>query len=215
MEKEQYFKEFQDLCVNILAQSGNCQDSQKAFKEANTIPQLVVAWKRFWNGILTEVPVQVVTAFAKLYSVYKDDINKAGVYYNEEPQSVPTQAMIIIGDSEQNIEIHGNHHIYVLGNAAVSVYDNSSVYVGSANANVSLYGYVRANVKAGMVAAHEHSYINGSGVLSCYDASVVNIMGGTLDDYGHSKITAYNDAVVNSFTSKKIQLFGFATLNKR
>lgn len=215
MEKEQYFKEFQNLCVNILAQSENCQDSQKAFKEADTIPQLVSAWKRFWNGVLTEVSVQVVTAFANLYSVYRDDINKAGVYYNEEPQDVPTPAMVLVGDGEQEVEIHGNHHVYVLGNAPVSVYGNCSVYVGSTEANVSLYDYVRANVKAGTVAAHDRSYINGSGSLSCYDASVVNITGGTLDDYGHGKITAYNNAVVSSFTSKRIQLYGYATLNRR
>ena len=62
---KQYFIRFQELCIDILSQSDNCQESQNMFREAKSVPELVAAWQRFWAGVLHEVPEQVITAFSK------------------------------------------------------------------------------------------------------------------------------------------------------
>ena len=85
MKQDEYFLRFQQLCIGILAQSDNCMESQQQFKSARSVPELVTAWQRFWAGVLHEVPEQVIKAFADLYPVYRDDIIRAGVYYNEAP----------------------------------------------------------------------------------------------------------------------------------
>lgn len=87
---DKYFSRFQDLCTRILAQSDNCQESQQAFKSAKSVPELVTAWQFYWNGVLHEVPEQVLAAFNKFYPEYHDDIARAGIYFNESPATVPS-----------------------------------------------------------------------------------------------------------------------------
>lgn len=80
-----YFSRFQSLCLRILSQSDNCQESQRAFRSAKSVPELVTAWQFYWNGVLHEVPDQVLAAFDRYYPEYRDDIARAGIYYNEAP----------------------------------------------------------------------------------------------------------------------------------
>ena len=247
MKQDEYFLRFQQLCIGILAQSDNCMESQQQFKSARSVPELVTAWQRFWAGVLHEVPEQVIKAFADLYPVYRDDIIRAGVYYNEAPPvgiypenpispispsdaaTVPsasplgptTNAMILIGDapatmpddspsgetaSPSDLVIHGRNRVYVLGDLPVTVTDNSSVHVNSDRAVVTVCGSARANIERGTLIARDRAVVNGKGLITCYDATTIYVSGGVLHDKGHLDIIAYNDAVINSFTSRRIKL---------
>lgn len=246
MKQDEYFLRFQQLCIGILAQSDNCMESQQQFKAARSVPELVTAWQRFWAGVLHEVPEQVIKAFADLYPVYRDDIIRAGVYYNEAPPvgiypenpispvspsdaaTVPsasplgptTNAMILIGDaptvpdgspsgetaSPSDLVIHGRNRVYVLGNLPVTVTDNSSVHVNSDRAVVTVCGSARANIEQGTLVARDRAVVNGKGDITCYDATTIYVSGGVLHDKGHLDIIAYNDAVINSFTNRRIKL---------
>ena len=238
MKKDPYFDRFQQLCIGILAQSDNCMESQQQFKAARSVPELVTAWQRFWAGVLHEVPEQVIKAFADLYPVYREDIIRAGVYYNEAPPvgiyppdpivpvspiekaTVPsgspagpsvTNAMILIGDrpvgsDTSHLVIRGRHRVYVLGDLPVTVTDNSSVHINSARANVTVTGSARANIEQGTLIARDRAVVNGKGDITCYDSTTIYVAGGVLHDKGHLDIIAYNDAVINSFTSRRIKL---------
>ena len=260
MKQDEYFLRFQQLCIGILAQSDNCMESQQQFKAARSVPELVTAWQRFWAGVLHEVPEQVIKAFADLYPVYRDDIIRAGVYYNEAPPvgiypenpispispsdaatvhsasplGPTTNAMILIGDapsspvlgdsvaeneatvpddspsgetaSPSDLVIHGRNRVYVLGNLPVTVTDNSSVHINSARANVTVTGSARANIEQGTLIARDRAVVNGKGDITCYDSTTIYVSGGVLHDKGHLDIIAYNDAVINSFTSRRIKL---------
>lgn len=253
MKQDEYFLRFQQLCIGILAQSDNCMESQQQFKAARSVPELVTAWQRFWAGVLHEVPEQVIKAFADLYPVYRDDIIRAGVYYNEAPpvgiypenpispvspsdaattSSVSplgptTNAMILIGDaptvpdgspsgetaSPSDLVIHGRNRVYVLGNLPVTVTDNSSVHVNSDRAVVTVCGSARANIERGTLIARDRAVVNGKGLITCYDSTTIYVSGGVLHDKGHLDIIAYNDAVINSFTNRRIKLNDQAILN--
>ena len=78
--KEQKALRFKNLCISILAQSGNCKDSQHDFNDTHTIGQMCSAWWKYWHGLITEVPQQVVKAFENFYPDFKDEINAAGFY---------------------------------------------------------------------------------------------------------------------------------------
>ncbi len=205
-----YFQRFQDLCIGILAQSDNCLESQALFRSARTVPELVTAWQRFWAGVMHEVPEQVIAAFADLYPVYRDDINRAGVFYNEAPPAEFNHGMVLVGDAPAAdaaaITISGRHRVYVLGDAPITVGGSSSVHVNAARANVTLSDCARANIEQGTLVARGRSIVNGRGDMTCFDAATIYISGGTLTDHGHLNIVAFNDAVVRSFTNRRIQL---------
>lgn len=207
------FTSFQNLCIRILAQSDNCQESQDLFHAAKTIPELVSAWQRYWAGLLHEVPEQVIEAFSKFYPDYRSEIIRAGVYYNEEPPSDTFNSIVLVGDKGSvcgdavaTLKITGRHRVFVLGDLHVSCHGNCNILVNSLRANVDIHDSCRCNIEAGTVSAHDRTIVTGKGNVACYDSSTIYMMGGTLHDHGHFAITAYNDAVVHSFTDRKIIL---------
>ncbi len=218
MTEDNHFSRFQQLCLSILAQSDNCQESQDLFRAANTVPELVAAWRKFWAGLLHEVPEQVIAAFNNFYPTYRSDLHRAGIFYNEDPSSVlgvfPAEgsSVVLVGDFTVPLSLSGRFRVYVLGSTPLTCHGHSNVHVNSPRANVTLHDHCRANVEAGTVIAHDRSIINGRGDIICHDSTTVILMGGTLHDHGHLAITAYNDAVIHSFTSKKITLHDHAQL---
>ena len=122
-----------------------------------------------------------------------------------------TNAMILIGDrpvgsDTSQLTIRGRHRVYVLGDLPVTVTDNSSVHINSARANVTVTGSARANIEQGTLIARDRAVVNGKGDITCYDSTTIYVAGGVLHDKGHLDIIAYNDAVINSFTSRRIKL---------
>ena len=226
---DKYFSRFQDLCIRILSQSDNCQESRQAFKSAKSVPELVTAWQFYWNGVLHEVPEQVLAAFNKFYPEYHDDIARAGIYFNESPATVPSgspeglevgvptpsPSMVLIGDSDKPVHIEGRHRVYVLGNTPVTCSGQCNVNVIAERANVTLLGNCRCNAEAGTIIVKDRSVFNGKGNVTCYDSATVFIAGGTLEDHGHLNISAYSDSVVSSFTKQRIILYDQATITIR
>lgn len=226
---DKYFSRFQDLCIRILSQSDNCQESQQAFKSAKSVPELVTAWQFYWNGVLHEVPEQVLAAFNKFYPEYHDDIARAGIYFNESPATVPSgspedlevgvttpsPSMVLIGDSDKPVHIEGRHRVYVLGNTPVTCSGQCNVNVIAERANVTLLGNCRCNAEAGTIIVKDRSVFNGKGNVTCYDSATVFIAGGTLEDHGHLNISAYSDSAISSFTKQRIILYDQATITIR
>ena len=213
MEKSEYFLRFQQMCIDILAKSGNCAESQSFFRNATTVPELVSAWKRYWAGLLHEVPELVIDAFRKNYDIYRKDINLAAVYYNEAPPATASVSIVLVGNSDQNwnnltsmLAINGRHRVYVLGNHDVKVEGACNVFVNADDARVRLYDSCRANLKKGIVWAKDRSVVNGKGHVVCYDATTIKAFGGIVEDYGHQSIDAYNDTVVRTSINKRITL---------
>jgi hypothetical protein len=213
---KQYFIRFQELCIDILSQSDNCQESQNMFREAKSVPELVAAWQRFWAGVLHEVPEQVITAFSKLYPVYRSDIIRAGVYYNESPIT-NSGGMVLVGDKPEGVAINpvvitGRHRVYVLGDMPVTVDDNCSVHVAADRADVIVKGHARAVIEQGKLTARDFAFVSGKGNITCYDAATLYVNGGRLDDHGHMEIVASGDAMVYSFTNRRITVQANAKL---
>lgn len=202
-------EKFKALCIDILAQSGNCQESQLAFRGTESIQQMCAAWHKYWHGMITEVPKQVMAAFHDFYPDYKREINDAGIFYNEDS---PT-GNVLIGDSTETIHLYHAHTAYILGNARVVLHNIASALVMNPDCHVELRDFSRATVKEGHAVARNRSRLTTNASAECYDMSVVNITAGTLTDHGHRAIYAFGNAVVNSFTRQFISIYDNAKVN--
>lgn len=213
------FQKFQRVCLDVLSQSNNCAESQQLFGSAESIPEMVGAWQKFWAGMIHEVPEQVIKVFTEFYPVYREKIRLGGLYYDEAPvltlSSPMASCMVLVGDGDEPLEVSGRHRVYIIGARPVICRGNCKVYVCADRAQVDIYDNCRCNAEAGRVTAYGRSYLNGKGTLACHDSSTVYIVGGTLSDYGHLRIDAYNDAKVDSFTSRCITLHNQAELTIR
>lgn len=207
MTKEQQFKQ---LCISILAQSGNCADSQRDFGAIATIQEMCGAWHKYWHGMLTEVPQQVVSAFDEFYSDFKAEINEAGIFYNEDSR----QGIVIIGNSDTPVHLYFARNAYILGKAHVILHLQASAIAMHSDCKVELLDYARATVQQGYGIARNRSTLTTQGDAECYNSSTIRITNGTLQDNGHMQIDAYGDAIVHSFTDRNITLYDNATIKK-
>lgn len=183
------FIEFKQLCLDILAQSGNCAESRIAFADCTTIPQLAQVWKRYMDGILNEVPEQFISAFDRLYGEYKDEINLAEIYYNEPA----ARGIVFVGRCETPLRIYGigpaAPKVYVLGPAHVTLLGHCQGYCNAEGATLELRDSSSGVVRKG------HGIVRNFARLSCrttcesYDASLVTLAeGATIQDNGHRRI---------------------------
>lgn len=207
--KDQKALRFKKLCISILAQSGNCKESQHDFNDTHTISQMCSAWWKYWHGLITEVPQQVVKAFEDFYPDFKDEINAAGFYYNEDSPN----GIVLVGNSNNVIHLSQSHRITVLGKAHVVLHLSATALVLNPDCKVDLHDTSRATVKQGYAIAHDYSQLTTFCDAECYNQSVVHITNSTLNDKGHRAIYAYGSATINSFTTRLITLYDNSKLN--
>lgn len=202
---------FKTLCVNILAQSGNCQESQHAFKSTQSIPDMCEAWRKYWHGLITEVPQQVIDAFKSVYPEFKADINQGGIFYNEDS---PT-GTVLVGDTDEDIHLYSSRKIYVLGKAHVVLHNAATALVMNEGCKVELLDGSKATIKAGYGIARNYAHLVTCQEAECYDQSVVFMTDGTLHDHGHQKINAFGTALIDTFTNRLMDLYDSARIEIR
>lgn len=207
--KDQKALRFKQLCISILAQSGNCKESQHDFNGTHTISQMCSAWWKYWHGLITEVPQQVVKAFEDYYPDFKEEINAAGFYYNEDSPN----GIVLVGNSNDVIHLSQSHRITILGKVYVHLHQSASALVLNPDCKIELHDNSRATVKQGYAIARDSSQLTTFGNAECYNRAVVHITNGTLHDQGHQAIYAYGSATINSFTTRLITLCDNSKLN--
>ena len=208
---EQHTQRFKTLCVNILAQSGNCQESQHAFISAQSIPDMCEAVRKEGHGLITEVPQQVIDAFKAVYPEFKTDINQGGIFYNEDS---PT-GTVLVGDTDDVIHLYSSRKIYVLGKAHVILHNAATALVMNEGCKIELLDGSKATIKAGYGIARNYAHLVTGSEAESYDQSVVFITDGTLHDHGHQKINAFGTAVIDTFTNRLIDLYDSARIEIR
>lgn len=209
--QEQRTQRFKTLCVHILAQSGNCQESQHAFRSTQSIPEMCEAWRKYWHGLITEVPQQVIDAFKAVYPEFKADINLGGIFYNEDS---PT-GTVLVGDTDEEIHLYSSRKIYVLGKAHVILHNAATALVMNEGCKVELLDGSKATIKAGYGIARNYAHLVTCQEAECYDQSVVFITDGILHDHGHKKINAFGTALIDTFTHRLIDLYDSARIEIR
>ena len=208
MTEEEKFQRLKTLNIDILSQSGNCEASQQMFGAATCVHELCEAWYKYWFGLVTEVPKQVAQAFSVMYSEIKDEVNAAGIFYNEDSP----QGYVIIGDSTEPIHLYRARHAYVLGNAHVVLHACAHATGMSGGCTIELLDSSTATIDNGYGIARDRSELTTKCDAECHGSAKVRITDAVLTDNGHLRITAYGTATVRSFTDRLIYLYDSSTI---
>ena len=169
------------------------------------------AWRKYWHGLITEVPQQVIDAFKAVYPEFKADINQGGIFYNEDS---PT-GTVLVGDTDEEIHLYSSRKIYVLGKAHVILHNAATALVMNEGCKVELLDGSKATIKAGYGIARNYAHLVTGSDAESYDQSVVFITDGTLHDHGHQKINAFGTATIDTFTDRLIDLYDKAKIEIR
>lgn len=169
------------------------------------------AWRKYWHGLITEVPQQVIDAFKAVYPEFEADINQGGIFYNEDS---PT-GTVLVGDTDEEIHLYSSRKIYVLGKAHVILHNAATALVMNEGCKVELLDGSKATIKAGYGIARNYAHMVTCNEAESYDQSVVFITDGTLHDHGHQKINAFGTALIDTFTRRLIDLYDSARIEIR
>lgn len=163
------------MCISVLSQSGNCAASQSDFHTATNVPELCQAFKRYWDGLRTEVPQQVIACFEAHYPTYRDEIRQAHIAYNESHPA--PGAFILIGSGTHDIDSSfvNPQRVTVLGPATLTLRGNSRAYINHPDAVVTLRNHTRAALIQGTVHAHDWSVCTSAPgtTTHTYDSSTI------------------------------------------
>lgn len=205
-----------EACHDACHERHACTHGYKELMDSKTVEEIATVLRRYWQELVSKQYADVICEEMPYhYEELKDGFNKAGVYFNECPQGVMQQAFVLIGNSDKPVHIYGNSSAYVLGKVHVIGHDQSRLYCDQSDGKIELLDYAKGVLTAGYAIVRNRAQLDASADCECHNAATVLITAGTLTDHGHMQISAYKDAVVNSFTNRKIALYNNAKLTIR
>ena len=147
-------QQFIDINRAVLAQSENCEESQALLAKAKTLQDIKYFWQSYINGIVTEVPEQVLSAFEQHWAEYGEALNRCGIRYNEDGDRWD---LCIIGNTDKVIHLDYHAKAYVLGKAKVIAHECAQVYCFSPEAHIVLKGSSFGNIHKGTVETYNYA----------------------------------------------------------
>lgn len=204
------------ICNDACHERKACAQGHTEIMQAESVTALAYVWRRYWSEFISDQYADIIRVnLPAVYPDIREGMIAAQVYFNECPKDAIQTPFVIVGDSDSPVHIYGYAVCHVLGNAHVIAHDHTRIYCSQADGKVELMDWSYGDVSAGYAIAHNHSTLDARTECECYNASNVRISAGTLHDYGHFSIWAHNDAMVDSFTNMKINLYNNAKLTIR
>ena len=139
-------QQFINLVHKVLAQSDNCADSNAMLDKCENYDQVRRFWEYYINGIINEVPEQVLQTFADYWNEYGDNLRKAGIYFNED---CAKWDLCIIGNTDKEVHLRYRCKAYVLGKATVVAHDRAQVFSFCDDAHIILKDSSFGNIRKG------------------------------------------------------------------
>lgn len=201
------FEELKEICRRACHERNACRDGFAALMQSENIAQMMQVWRDNWRDLYESKYADILPQhIGEAYARFGDEMRAAGIRVNEDAGD----GMLIVADPGRPVRAYGTADCYVFGTAEVTGTDNATVHARSEGAKIVLTGHAQGYLKAGSAEVREFAGVSGTFDGECHQAAYVILKGGTLRDYGHLEISAWNDAVVYSNTRKKISLNGDA-----
>lgn len=208
------FDQLKDICTTACHTRHACAEGYCAMLAAENVSQLMAVWRANWEDLVESKYADIINdqlPALYLYPTLRAEMNAAGIYVNECPQTAPEYVLVIVTDHDGIVDINDYAKCYVLGKAWVRAWDHAQVYSEKNDrAIIMLYDYSYGHVSKGKTFANGHSRLWTS-TNAALDGSVTcEAHGGELRASSYLKIEAYGDTKVFSKTDRNITLFGNA-----
>ena len=206
------FDTLKSYCTTACHTRHACAEGYRAMLAAKNVSQLMAVWRANWEDIVESKYADIINDhLPALYPTLRKEMNAAGIYVNECPQTAPEYVLVIVTDNDHIVEINDYAKCYVLGKARVRVLDHAQVYSEKNDrAIINLYDYSYGHVSKGNTVAFGHSRLWTSTNASLYGSVTCEAHGGELRVSSYLKIEAYGDTKVFSKTDRNITLYGNA-----
>lgn len=206
------FDTLKSYCTTACHTRHACAEGYCAMLAAQNVSQLMAVWRENWEDLVESKYADIINKeLPALYPALKAEMNAAGIYVNECPQTAPEFVLVIVTDNVPILDIHDYARCYILGKSYVRVWDHAQVYnEKSEDSIIQLFNRSYGRVSKGWVEANDYSRLWTSTNASLFGSVTCEAHGGEIRANSYLKIEAYGDTKVFSKTDRNITLFGNA-----
>ena len=208
------FEQLKNLCTAACHSRHACAEGFRAMLAAENVSQLMAVWRDNWEDLVESKYADIINEqLPAIYPSLKEEMNAAGIYVNECPQTAPEYVLVIVTDCDDLVEVYDYAKCYVLGSASVIAWGHSQVYSEKKDKTfVSLNDYAYGHISKGYVWASGYSRLWTSTDALLYGSVKCEAHGGKISAMDYLKIEAYGDTKVLSNTDRNITLYGNAKI---
>ena len=174
--------------------------------------QMMAVWREYWEDISGGKYADIINdRLPATYPTLRKEMNAAGIYVNECPNSAPEFVRVLVTDFDFIVDIHDYAKCYVLGEATVRAWDHSQVYSDRCDkAIIELYDHAYGHVGKGWVQARNSSQLWTAADAVLNGSVTCEAHGGTVKALSYRKLEASGDTKVYSTSERNITLYGNA-----
>lgn len=206
------FDTLKSYCTTACHTRHACAEGYLAMLAAQNVSQLMAVWRENWEDLVESKYADIINKeLPALSPALKAEMNAAGIYVNECPQTAPEFVLVIVTDNVPILDIHDYARCYILGKSYVRVWDHAQVYnEKSEDSIIQLFDRSYGRVSKGWVEANDYSRLWTSTNARLFGSVTCEAHDGEIRANSYLKIEAYGDTKVFSKTDRNITLFGNA-----
>lgn len=208
------FDQLKDICTTACHTRHACAEGYCAMLAADNVSQLMAVWRANWEDLVESKYADIINdQLPALYldPTLKSEMNAAGIYVNECPQTAPEFVFVIVTDYDFIVDINDYARCYVLGKATVRAWDHSQVYSDRCEqALIEIHDHAYGHVSKGWVQADTASRLWTTADAVLKGSVTCEAHGGTVKALSYRKLEAYGDTKVYATSERNITLFGNA-----
>lgn len=208
------FEQLKSICTAACHSRHACAEGFLAMLAAENVSQLMAVWRDNWEDLVESKYADIINEqLPAIYPSLKEEMNAAGIYVNECPQTAPEYVLVIVTDCDDLVEVYDYAKCYVLGSASVAAWGHSQMYSEKKDkVFVALNDYAYGHISKGYVWASGYSRLWTSTDALLYGSVKCEAHGGKISAMDYLKIEAYGDTKVLSNTDRNITLYGNAKI---
>ena len=206
------FEIIKEACTSACHQIPACAPSYRSMLKTENNSQMMAVWREYWEDISDGKYADIINdRLPAVYPTLRKEMNAAGIYVNECPQTAPEFVLVLVTDYDYIVDINDYARCYVLGEATVRAWDHSQVYSDRCNeATIELYDHAYGHISKGFVTAN-----NAASLWTATDAVLQGSVtceahGGSIKALSYRKLDAYGDTNVHATSERNITLYGNA-----
>jgi hypothetical protein len=122
MERENYLEiknELQRLCKENRA----CEKGYAGLLKSENLTAICAVMFEYWADMLGAFYKPFVAFLTEFYPKYKDDFNRAGLFFNEAAD----RGKVVVTESIMDVAFNGDATVYAYGNAEIIAYGHTNV----------------------------------------------------------------------------------------
>lgn len=129
MAKKKPYDILKQHCTDACRERHACKEGYRQMLASENVSQMMATWRANWDDVTHSKFADIICKhLPKVYASIKEEMNEAGVYWNECPVGARLYVKVLVTASKEPVHVYGDAGVYILEDAEVVAHDHAHVY---------------------------------------------------------------------------------------